>query len=99
MSWTALLLLAAGAFAFKAAGNFGVGRLAENPTVVGLGRLLPPALLAALIVDGTFNRAGTLVLDARAAGVALGGIVAYFRAPFWLVIVVAATATAALRQL
>ncbi|MEZ5230235.1 MAG: hypothetical protein R2710_27300 [Acidimicrobiales bacterium] len=43
MSWAALLLLATGAFAFKAAGNFGVGSVAANPIVVGLGRLLPPA--------------------------------------------------------
>lgn len=99
MSWTTLLLLAAGAFAFKAAGNFGVGRVAENPTVVGLGRLLPPALLAALIVDGTFNSGGSLVLDARAGGVLLGGLAAYVRAPFWLVVVLAAATTALLRQL
>ncbi len=99
MSWTALLLLALGAFAFKAAGNFGVGRLAEHSTVVGLGRLLPPALLAALIVDGTFNSNSSLVLDARAGGVLLGGIAAYHRAPFWLVVVLAAATTAILRQL
>ncbi len=99
MSWTALLLLAAGSFAFKAAGNFGVGSVAENPTVVGLGRLLPAALLAALIVDGAFNNGGSLVIDARAAGVAVGGIAAFLRAPFWLVVVLAATVTGLLRQL
>ncbi len=99
MSWTTLLLLALGAFAFKAAGNFGVGRVAEQPMVVGLGRLLPPALLAALIIDGTFNTDGALVIDARAGGVILGGIAAYFRAPFWFVVLLAAATTAALRQL
>ncbi len=99
MSWGALLLLAAGAFAFKAAGIFGVGRVAESPAVIGLGRLLPPALLAALIIDGTFNSNGALVVDARAGGVIVGGIAAFLRAPFWLVVIVAATTTAGLRQL
>lgn len=99
MSWTTLLLLAAGAFGFKAIGMFGIGRFADDPTVVGLGRLLPPALLAALIIDATLNTSGTLVLDARAGGVALGGIAAYLRAPFWLVVMLAAAATAGLRQL
>ncbi|MEZ5378182.1 MAG: AzlD domain-containing protein [Acidimicrobiales bacterium] len=98
MSWAALLLLATGAFAFKAAGNFGVGSVAANPIVVGLGRLLPPALLAALIIDGTLNSGGSLVLDERAAGVMAGGIAAYFKAPFWLVVVLAATVTGVLRQ-
>jgi hypothetical protein len=99
VSWTTLLLLAAGAFAFKAAGMFGVGRFAELPVVVGLGRLLPAALLAALIVDGTFNTDGALVVDERAAGVLLGGLAAWYRAPFWLVVLVAAGTTALLRQL
>ncbi len=99
MSWTALFLLAAGAYAFKAAGMFGFARVARSPAAVGLGRLLPPALLAALIVDGTFNRGGTLVLDARAVGVAIGGLAAVLRAPFWLVVLLAAAATAITRQL
>lgn len=99
MSWWTLLALAAGAFAFKAAGTFGLGNFTGTPTMTGLGRLLPPALLAALIIDATFNRDGALVLDARAAGVTLGGIAAYYRAPFWLVVVIAAVTTATLRQL
>ncbi len=99
MSWTALFLLAAGAFAFKAAGIFGLGRAAADPTVVGLGRLLPPALLSALIIDGTLNSGGRLVIDARAGGVLVGGIAAYLKAPFWLVVILAAMTTAGLRQL
>lgn len=99
MSWTVLLTLAAGAFAFKALGMFGLGEGATHPMVLGIGRLLPAALLCALIVEGTLNDQGSLTVDARLGGVTLGGIAAYYRAPFWLVVVIAAVTTALLRLL
>ncbi len=99
MSWTALLAIAAGAYAFKAAGMFGLGRLAQAPGPLALGGLLPPALLSALIVVQAFSTESSLVLDARAAGVAVGGLAAWRGAPFWLVVLLAATATATLRAL
>jgi len=99
MSWTAVLLIAGGSYFFKAAGAFGLGRFIKTPTTRAIGALLPPALLAALIAVQTFSTGTTLVLDARAAGVIVGGIAVWRKAPFWLVVVLAASVTATLRAL
>lgn len=99
MSWTAVLLIVAGSYFFKAAGAFGLGRFMKTPTTRALGALLPPALLAALIAVQTFTTGTSLVLDARAAGVAAGGVAVWLKAPFWVVVVLAASVTAALRAI
>lgn len=62
-----------------------------------LGQLLPPALLAALVVNQTVVSGQDLVVDARLAGVAAGAVAVWRGAPFWLVLVIAAATTAALR--
>ena len=54
-------------------------------------------MLAALIVVATFGADRALVLDARAAGVGAAVLAAWRRAPFPVVIVVAAVVTAAVR--
>ena len=97
MSWAALLTIAFGAYFFKAAGMFGLGRFMTNPRAVALGSLLPPALLAALVVLQTATDGDVLVVDARAAGVAAGALAVWRHAPFWVVVVVAAVVTAAVR--
>lgn len=99
MSWTAVLVLAAGAFGFKAAGMFGLGRLMTSPRLVAVAALLPPALLAALVAVQTLSTGTDLVLDARAAGVAAGGLAVWRGAPFWVVVTIAAAVTAGIRQL
>ena len=98
MSWGPLLAIAAGAYAFKAAGMFGLGRLADGPATRTLGALLPAALLAALIVLQTFTDGQQLGLDARVAGVAVGGFAAWRGRPFWLVVILAAATTAIIRS-
>jgi branched-subunit amino acid transport protein len=68
-----------------------------------LGRIIPllaPALLAALVITETFGGVrGSLVIDARAGGVAVAGIAIARRAPLPVVVLLAAGATAALRAL
>ncbi len=64
---------------------------------VQLGQLLPPALLAALIVNQTVTDGQSLVVDARLAGVVAGSLAVWRGAPFWLVITIAAAVTALLR--
>jgi hypothetical protein len=56
------------------------------------------ALLAALAAVQTFATGTSLVIDARAAGVAVAVVALLLRAPF-IVVVVAAAATAALLRL
>ena len=59
--------------------------------------MVAPAILAALVVTETFARGRSLVLDARLAGVAAGLVAVLLRAPFWLVVIVGALATALVR--
>ena len=61
--------------------------------------LMPAVLFPALVVVMTLEQEGSLVLDARAAGVAAGAVAASQRASLMVVIVAAMTATAGLRAL
>jgi predicted branched-subunit amino acid permease len=67
--------------------------------ITGWLALIPAALIAALIVNDTFADGNELVLDARAAGVAVAAVAAWRRAPLIVVIVVGAAVTATVRQL
>lgn len=104
MSWTTILVLAGGAYLFKAVGLLagGAGLERTGPMATGverIGRFLPPALLTALVVTQTVAIGNRLVLDARLPGVAAGAVAAWRGAPFWLVVAVAAGVTAGLRLL
>jgi uncharacterized membrane protein len=99
VSWFTIAALAAGAYGFKVLGLFAFDARPPSPKVLDVLRLLPAALLGALIVVQTFVVDDSLHLDARAAGVAAGAFAAWRRAPFIVVLVVAAAVTAALRAL
>ena len=96
--WFAVLGTAAGCYALKLAGWSLPRRTLEHDRLRRAAALLPLALLAALVVVQAFGNGRHLTLDARAAGLAVGGVAAILRAPF-IVIVVAAAATAALLRL
>ena len=98
MTWLALLVAAAICYLIKLAGLSLPHRLLEDPRVQRTVPLLPVALLAALIATQTFSAGGHLVLDVRAAALAVAGVAVLLRAPF-LVVVAAAAATAALLRL
>jgi hypothetical protein len=85
--------------AIKAGGPLALGGRSLPPPVVLVISLLAPALLAALVVSQTFADGKSLVLDARAAGVAAAAVAIALRAPLVVTIVVAAIATGALRAL
>ncbi|MCU0267640.1 MAG: AzlD domain-containing protein [Acidimicrobiales bacterium] len=99
MSWTALLVLAAGAYGCKALGVFVGSRWSDEGVAARATLLLPPALLAALVVVQTFSSGSLFTLDARVAGVAAGAVAAWLGRSFVTVIVLAAAVTAALRAL
>ena len=98
MSWPLLILLAAGSYGLKALGVTTLGGIVER-RLGAVVSLLPAALFSALIVVMTFEEAGELVFDARVAGVAVGVIAAWRKAPLLLVVAVAMAATAGLRAL
>ncbi len=99
MSWPALLVLAAGSFAIKATGYLLIG---DRPAIQRWSSVLdlfPPALLAALVVVQTVGVESSIVIDARLPGVIAGSVAAWKRAPFPVVLGLAAVVTATIRAL
>jgi branched-subunit amino acid transport protein len=99
MSWAAILALAAGTYAMKAAGPMLLGGRSLPARLAGVVALLPAAVFAALVVVDTFAQGRELVLDARAAGVGAAAVAAWRGAPFLAVVGVAVAVTAAVRAL
>jgi hypothetical protein len=97
--WTAVLAGCLGCYLLKLAGWSVPARELERPAVQRAAVLLPVPLLAALVVVQAFAGDGALVLDARAAGLAVGAVLVALRAPFLLVVVAAAGTAALLRAL
>lgn len=98
MIWAPLLAGCAACYLLKLAGLSMPQRWLQEPRIQRTVPLLPVALLAALIGINTFSSGTALALDARAAALAVAGVAVLLRAPF-LVVVVAAAATAALVRL
>ena len=72
-------------------------RVLADRRVRRIGALLPVALLSALVATQTFATGQDLTLDARAAGLAVAAAAVLLRAPFLVVVVGAAGATALVR--
>ena len=98
MIWAGLLAASAACYLLKLAGVSLPQRWLQNPRLEQTVPLIPVALLAALVATQTFSSGHHLVLDVRAAALGVALIAVMLRAPF-LVVVVAAAATAALLRL
>ena len=99
MTWVAVLVLAAGTYAFRLAGPVLRGRLHVSDSVQRLLSLGAVALLAALVATAAFTAGDGFAGWARPAGVAVGAVAALRRLPFVVVIIAAAATTAGLRAL
>lgn len=99
MVWGAVLAAAVGCYALKLLGLSVPQSVLDRPVVRSIAVALPIALLAALTAVQTFGDAQRLVLDARVAGVAAGVVALALRAPFLVVVGVAALTAAGLRAL
>ncbi|ANW17747.1 AzlD domain-containing protein [Streptomyces clavuligerus] len=97
--WIAIAATALGCYLLKLAGLLVPADTLERPVVQRLAALVPVALLAALTAQQTFADGSTLVLDARAAGVAAAAIALVLRAPFLVVVAAAVAVTAGVRAL
>jgi hypothetical protein len=97
MIWTGVLVGAGACYALKLAGLSLPDRVLADERVQRVGDLLPVALLATLVVIQTFTTGKHLDIDARVAGVAVGAIAVRFRAPFLVVVFLAALTAALLR--
>ena len=99
MTWTLIILLAVGAYAFKVTGLLILGGRSLPPVFERCLGLIPAAIITALVMKDTFTVGQDLTLDARALGIAVAVIAAWRRAPLIVVIVLGAAVTALVRQL
>lgn len=99
MTWAAILVTAAGCYALKLAGLSIPEQVLATPIVQRIAAFLPVALLAALVAVQTFATGSEVQVDARLAGVAAAVVALLLRAPFLVVVAVAAVVAAALRAL
>jgi uncharacterized membrane protein len=95
--WIAVLAGSAGCYLLKLIGLSVPRRLLSNRRVQRVADLLPVAMLATLVALQTFSTATRLVLDARAAGLAVALVAVLARAPFLVVVLLAVAATGLLR--
>lgn len=91
-------VLGAGTFAYRAAGPILNSRFTMKPRTVELMSTAAIVLLVALMVTSTFADGQEYADPARPIGVLVGGVLAWRRAPF-VVVVVSAAATAAMVRL
>jgi branched-subunit amino acid transport protein len=95
----AIGVLAVGTFAIRLAGPALRTRVKFPPRATKLLETASVTLLAALVVTSSITQDGGLAGVARPAGVLVGGVLAWRKAPFPVVIVAAAATAAALRLL
>lgn len=97
--WVAILATALGCYLFKLAGLSVPASVLDHPAVRRIAQLLPVALLAALVGTQTFGAGAGLAVDARLAGLLAGVGALLLRAPFLVVVLVAAATAAFVRLL
>jgi branched-subunit amino acid transport protein len=96
--WIAILATGLGCYGLKLAGLVVPQRMLENAHVRRFSELVPVALLTALIAVQALAHGRSLTLDApRLAGLAAAVAALLLRAPFLVVLIVAAIVTAGLR--
>jgi uncharacterized membrane protein len=92
-----MIVLGLGTYSLKAAGPLLIGGRPLPRWMSTLATLAPAALLAALIATSAATAGDRLVLDARLAGFVTAVVALRLRAPFILMVVLAAAATALAR--
>jgi hypothetical protein len=95
--WLGVALGSVGCYALKAAGVSVPRRVLDHPRVQHVADLLPVALLAALAATQTFADGRHLGIDARAVGIAVALVAIRLRAPFIVVVALAAATSALVR--
>jgi branched-subunit amino acid transport protein len=96
--WVLVAGTCAGCYLLKIVGYLLPARVLDRPSVRRAVTLLPVALLSALVVVELLAAGSAYDVDgARIAGFAAGALAVWRRAPFLVVIVVAAVVAAALR--
>jgi branched-subunit amino acid transport protein len=99
VNWPAVLALGAGTYLMRLTGLVLRDRIAVPARVERYVDLGATALLVALVATAALTDGDGFAGWARAAGVAVGALAAWLRAPFVLVVVLAAATAAGLRFL
>jgi Branched-chain amino acid transport protein (AzlD) len=99
IGWIGILVACLAVFAIKLAGHLAPERLLERPEVVRTAALLTAGLLAALVAVQTLASGDHLRPDARLPALAVAAIALWRRAPFIVVVILAALTAAGLRAL
>ncbi len=95
---TTLLVLGAVSWVFKSAGPLSLGGDRELPPLIErLALLLPVPLLAAMVATSTVISDRAFAIDARLVGLAVAAVALWRKAPFVVVVILAAVATALTR--
>ena len=97
MTWPAVLALGAGTYLLRLSGLALRDRITVPPRIERYMQLGTTALLVALVATAALTDGGAFAGWARPAGVAVGALAAWQKAPFVLVVVLAAATTAGLR--
>jgi branched-subunit amino acid transport protein len=92
--WIAVLGASAIAFALKYFGHSVPERYLSNPRALRINTLIPIALLSALVAVQSFSDKSKLVIDHRIAGMAVALIALMLKAPFPVVVLGSAAASA-----
>jgi branched-subunit amino acid transport protein len=95
--WPAILVTAAGCYLLKLTGLSVPDRLLDRPLVRRVADLIPVALLGALVAVQAFSTGQDMTADARLFGVGAGAVALLLKAPFLVVVGVAAVTTALVR--
>jgi branched chain amino acid efflux pump len=95
--WPAVIVTAVGCYLLKLAGLSVPDKVLDRPLVRRIADLIPVALLGALVAVQAFSTDQSITVDARLAGVGAGVVALLCKAPFLVVVVVAAVTTALLR--
>jgi branched-subunit amino acid transport protein len=97
--WLAVIGTSLFAFILKYLGHSVPKRWLSHPRILKINSLIPIALLSALVAVQSFTQDSRLVADQRMAGVGVAIVALILRAPFPVVVLSAAAASAALFQI
>lgn len=97
--WIWIAVTAAGCYLLKLAGLSVPPQKLASDRVRRVALVVPPAFFGALVTAQTVSTGSSLVVDARLAGLAGAAVALALRAPFLVVLLVAAVVTGLTRSL
>lgn len=95
--WVGILLASAAVYSWKILGYLVPSSVLNHPTISRIANLLTVALLAALLAVQGLTSGSSVMFDARVPAIAVAAILLYFRAPFVVMVAVAALVAGLIR--